>query len=409
MERRKDNKGRVLKEGESYRKNDGLYMYRWFTKTGKRKTIYYNSLEGLREKEEDIRRDLRDGIKVGEANITLNDIYEMWKKDKRGLKQTTKGNYIYMYEHFAKDEFGCMKIQTIKKSDVRRFYNDLVDTNKMAINTVEGLHTVIHQVLNLAVEDGYIRMNPSDGVMGDCKRVHNFQTPKRHALTIPEQNAFISYIRNTPKYKHWLPLFTFFLGTGARVSEIVGLRWEDVHMEENYVEINHNTVYYQREKGKCYFSITTPKTEAGNRIIPLLPDVKKALLEERRHQMEIGLNCEVVIDGYTNFIFLNRFGNVHNPQTINRTIKRITKEYNEKELDKADSERREPILLQPFSCHNLRHTFTTRYCENETNLKVIQEILGHKDIATTMDVYAEAIKDAKVKSFAGLEGKIIIS
>lgn len=116
-----------------------------------------------------------------------------------------------------------------------------------------------------------------------------------------------------------------------------------------------------------------------------------------------------MIDGYTNFIFLNRYGMVHNPQTINHTIKRISKDYNELELDKSDEEKREPVLLPPFSCHNLRHTFATRYCENETNLKVIQEILGHKDIATTMDVYAEATKDAKVKSFAGLEGKITIS
>ena len=283
MERRKDNKGRVLKEGESQRKNDGLYMYRWNTKTGERKYVYDNTLEGLREKEEAIRRDLRDGIKVGVSKVTLNDIYEMWKKDKRGLKETTRANYFYMYEHFAKDEFGCMKIQAIKKSDVRRFYNNLVDTKKIAINSIEGLHTVIHQVFNMAVEDEYIRMNPSDGVMGDCKKVHNYQTPKRHALTIPEQNAFINYIRDTPKYRHWLPLFTFFLGTGARVSEIVGLRWEDVHMEKDYVEINHNTVYYQREKRKCHFSVTTPKTEAGKRIIPLLPQVKEGLLEERRH------------------------------------------------------------------------------------------------------------------------------
>lgn len=409
MERRKDNRGRVLKDGESQRKSDGLYMYRWQTKIGGRRYVYDNSLEGLREKEEAIKRDLRDGIKVGEANVTLNDVYEMWKKDKRGLKQTTKGNYFYMYEHFVKNEFGNIKIRAIKKSDVRRFYNDLIDTGKMAINTVEGLHTVIHQVFNLAVEDDYIRKNPSDGVMGDCKRVHNFQTPKRHALTIAEQNAFISYIRNTPKYKHWLPLFTFFLGTGARVSEIVGLRWKDVYMEGNYVEINHNMVYYQREKGNHYFSVTTPKTEAGNRIIPLLPEVKNALLEERRYQKEVGLSCKAKIDGYTDFIFLNRYGMVHNPQTINRTIKRISKDYNEWELNEADKESREPVLLPPFSCHNLRHTFATRYCENETNLKVIQEILGHKDIATTMDVYAEATKEAKVKSFAELEGKITIS
>lgn len=57
----------------------------------------------------------------------------------------------------------------------------------------------------------------------------------------------------------------------------------------------------------------------------------------------------------------------------------------------------------------MRHTFVTRYCENETNLKVIQEILGHEDIATTMDIYAEAIKDAKVKSFENLQDKIRIN
>jgi integrase len=166
-------------------------------------------------------------------------------------------------------------------------------------------------------------------------------------------------------------------------------------------------VYYQRDENKCYFSVTTPKTEAGNRIIPMLPEVKEALLNERKYQMERGICCQAVIDGYTDFIFLNRFGMPHNPQTINRTIKRITLSYNEEEMENAEN--REPVFLPKFSCHNLRHTFCTRYCENETNLKVIQEIMGHKDIATTMEIYAEATKDAKIKSFENLTGKIRIS
>lgn len=75
-------------------------------------------------------------------------------------------------------------------------------------------------------------------------------------------------------------------------------------------------------------------------------------------------------------------------------------------MERAEKENREPILLPGFSCHNLRHTFATRYCENETNLKVIQEILGHKYIATTMDVYTEAMKGAKVKSYSHMQGYI---
>lgn len=409
MERRKDNRGRVLRDGESYRKTDGLYMYRWTTGDKKRHTIYCATLEGLREKEEEIRRDLRDGIQTGASNITLNDVYEMWKKDKVGLKETTRGNYIYMYDHFVKDSFGKRKIQLIRRSDVRRFYNGLLDTKRLAVMTLDNIHTVLHQVFKIAVEDGYIRLNPSDDILGEVKRAHCYETPKRHALTIPEQTAFMEYIGKSSKYEHWLPLFTFFLGTGCRVSEVTGIRWEDVHLKDGYVEINHNMVYYQREKGKCYFSVTTPKTEAGNRIIPLLPEVKQALIAERKFQMENGITCQATIDGYTGFIFLNRFGMPHNPQTINRAIKRISLSYNEEELEKAEKEKRKPLLLPPFSCHNLRHTFATRYCENETNLKVIQEILGHKDIATTMDVYVEATKDAKVKSFENLAGKIKIS
>lgn len=180
-------------------------------------------------------------------------------------------------------------------------------------------------------------------------------------------------------------------------------------MDENYIEINHNMVYYQRDKGKCYFSVTSPKTTAGYRIIPMLPEVKQALLNEKKYQEEVGLTCQASIDGYTDFIFLNRNGFAHNPQTINRTIKRITLAYNEEEIERAERERRAPVLLPNFSCHNLRHTFATRYCENETNLKVIQEIMGHKDIATTMEIYAEATKEAKVKSFEDLCGKIKIS
>ena len=407
MERRKDSRGRVLKEGESQRK-DGYYMYRWTDKLGSRHTVYDKTLEGLRERENKILHDLRDGIKAGVSNVALNDVYEMWKKDKRGLKETTSSNYHYMYEHYVQPDFGRFKIQSIRKSDVRHFYNGYLDTERLAINTLEVINNVLHQVFKLAVEDNYIRSNPAEGVLSECKRAHNYETPKRHALTIPEQKAFIGYIRKTPRFRHWLPLFTFFLGTGCRVSEVVGLRWQDVDMKSGLIEINHNTVYHDHDTGGCYFTVTTPKTAAGNREIPLLPEVRAALMEERSFQREAGNTCNVIIDGYSDFIFLNRFGYIHNPQSINRTIQRIVKSYNEDEIDRAEKECRELLLLPHFSCHNLRHTFATRYCENETNLKVIQEVLGHKDISTTMDIYAEATKEAKKKSFDALSGKIMI-
>lgn len=409
MQRRKDNKGRVLKEGESYRKTDGLYMYRWTSKDKKRHTVYSSTLEGLREKEEKILHDLRDGIKIGEKTITINDVYQMWKNDKTTLKGNTKSNYTYMYEHYVQDGFGNIRIQEVTKVDVRRLYNHLVDTKKLAISTVDTIHTVLHQVFEMAKEAKLIRTNPSDKVMGDCKKAHHYEMPKRRALTISQQKAFVDYVRESPKYRHWLPLFTFFLGTGCRVGEIVGLRWEDVNMEKGVININHTLVYYEKEENSSMFSITTPKTKSGIRTIPMFPQVKEALIEEKKYQEECEITCNAIIDGYTNFIFLNRFGVAHNPQSINRTIKRISLAYNEMEIEKADKEHREPILLPKFSCHNLRHTFCTRYCEVETNLKVIQEVMGHKDIATTMEIYAEATQERLVESFTSISDKMYIA
>ena len=89
-------------------------------------------------------------------------------------------------------------------------------------------------------------------------------------------------------------------------------------------------------------------------------------------------------------------------------IKRIYTAYNEREKERAKQEHREPILIRHFSVHNLRHTFCTRFCENETNIKVIQEIMGHSDISTTMNIYAEATESKKKESFENLQGKVKI-
>ena len=128
---------------------------------------------------------------------------------------------------------------------------------------------------------------------------------------------------------------------------------------------------------------------------------KAAIMLEREEQEENGFN-QTVIDGMTGFVFVNRNGGVPNPQAINRTIKRIAHSYNSEEVVKAKRERREPIILPDFSCHHLRHTFCTRLCEHETNLKVIQAIMGHRNIQTTMDIYAEATAHKKRETFENL-------
>ena len=132
-----------------------------------------------------------------------------------------------------------------------------------------------------------------------------------------------------------------------------------------------------------------------------------AFLLEYELQKCLGF-CEEEIDGYTGFIFSTVHHTLYQAGAVNNAIHRITDAYNALETETAKKEGREPLILPKFSAHNLRHTFCTRLCENESNLKVIQSIMGHSDIQTTMDIYAECTEEKKQEVMTNLNGKIII-
>ena len=182
--RRKDKNRKVLRKGESQWK-DGYYVYRWTTRNGIRRSVSAKTLEELRRKEEEISRDKSDGIREAEQNVTLNHMFELWKNMKRGLKDNTFQNYIYMYHMFVEADLGRLRIKKLRKSDVKRFYNMLAEERGLKVNTIDNIHTVLHQVLQTAAEDGYIRINPSDNVLKELKQSHNFDSERRKALTLP--------------------------------------------------------------------------------------------------------------------------------------------------------------------------------------------------------------------------------
>ena len=402
-EKRFDKKHRLLKKGEIQRA-DGYYTYRWTSRNGKRHSVTASTLEELREREEQIARDMSEGIRGDAKNVTLDDMFELWKRLKRGLKGNTFQNYCYMYRTFVSPEIGKLRIATLKKSDIKAFYNSLVDGKNLKIATVDNIHTVLHQVLEVAVEDRYMRTNISDNLMKELKQSHNIGQERKRALTEPEQELFLDFLKrdNTP-YRHWYPVFAVMVNTGMRVGEITGLRWEDVDFEENVIEVSHTLVYYNHSDEGCYFSIHTPKTEAGKRVIPMLDEVREAFLEEKSYQESNQLKCKVSIDGYTDFIFINRFGNVQHQGTLNKALRRIIRDCNDMQLAKGG---KDPLLLPRFSCHSLRHTFTTRLVEAEVNLKVIQDALGHKDFSTTMDIYTDVTKELRQREFDSLQEKM---
>ena len=406
---RKDLRGRILRKGEMQRSSDKRYAYSYTDPLGRRKYIYANDLVTLREKEAQLTKDQMDGLDIYVAGkATVNFVFERYMSLKTNLRQTTRSNYLYMYDRFIRDTFGKKKIAEIRYSDVLQFYNYLLDKQGLQTNTLESVHTLLHPTFQLAVRDEIVRKNPTDGVMAEIKKSSEQTTGVRHALTIPQQRAFMEHIANHPVYCHWWPLFTVLLGTGCRIGEALGLRWDDLDYERRTISINHSLVYYPvGESRNSVLHISKPKTEAGVRTIPMFDTVKDAFEMLHEEQKESGWN-DVEIDGMTGFIFCNRFGNVPNPQSVNRAIKRIIADYNVGEEVEAKKQHREAVLLPDFSAHYLRHTFCTRLCEKETNLKVIQSVMGHKDIQTTMDIYAEATEEKKQESFERLAATLDI-
>ena len=405
---RKDNKGRVLRKGETQRKCDGKYVYTYIDPEGRRRSIYAKDIMVLRKREEQLIKDQLDGLDIYvSGTATINYVFERYIALKTEIRKTTIQNYRYMYDRFVRPGFGRKKIADVKYSDVMQFYQHLLKDGKIQINTLDNIHTILHPTFQLAVRDNIIRNNPSDGVMRQIKKGTGKNKGIRHALTLEQQRAFLGYIASKPEYCRWESLFTFLMGTGCRIGEAIGIRWEDVDFEQKTIDINHALVYYSREyKGHpmCSFVVSKPKTDAGTRKIPMI-DACESLQEELERQQENGFNT-TIIDGMTGFIFTNRFGNVHNPQAINRAIKRIYESYNAEEVIKAAKEQREPVLIPHFSCHHLRHTFCSRFCENETNLKVIQSIMGHASIETTMDIYAEVSRETQQEAMKNLSNNL---
>lgn len=395
-EKRKDDKGRILRQGETQRK-DGRYSFKYKALDGKRKEVYAKTLPELREKEEQIRQDLRDGIDSERADaLTVNDIYDEMQAY-RQLKRTTLASKNGMYDKHIRDGIGKRKIATLRHNDITNFYKSLLIKSKLQISSISMVHSMLNSCFEYALKSDIVRRNPTKGALQELRQKRNLDDKqKKRALTKEEQERFLEFV----KYNYlngWHELMTVFLGTGCRVSEIVGLRWDDVDFRNGIIDINHNLLYVADKDGRYSYYADTTKTATGKRQIPMLKDVRRALLEVREKQFR-EQPTQPIIDGYTNFVFLNRSNKLHNDSTINSFIKRAVTKYN--------AQAPEGEQLPHFSVHILRHTFITRLCEVEDNMKAIQAIAGHSDISTTMDVYAEATKERNEEAMKKLDGKM---
>lgn len=207
MASRKDKKGRVFRKGEGYSDAKEMYYYSYTDPFGKRRYIYSKDLLSLREKEEQLKRDQLDGIDTYVAgNADLNFMFDRYMATKTELRVSTRSNYLEVYDRYVRNEFGKKKLVEIKYSDILFFYNYLITDKDLHIGTVQYIQRLIRPSLEMAVRDNIIRKNPANGIIQQLKK--NPQTGgayKRHALTLVQQRAFLSYLDEEPRYNKWKP------------------------------------------------------------------------------------------------------------------------------------------------------------------------------------------------------------
>lgn len=399
--RRKDSTGRVLKDGEYQRKN-GTYEYRYRSKTGKSHSIYAPTLQALREKEKDIAKATLSGLDASARSLRIDDLFDKWRRLKIGLKDNTLQNYIYMYQQYVQGGFGRCKVLDVRKSDIREYYTTLYDERGLRPSTIDGVHTVLHQVLQLAVDDDMIPSNPADGAAKDLKKAHAADAQKRMALTEVQELTVLRYVRDHAVYAHWYPLLVTLLFTGLRIGELAGLTWDDVDLQAGVMHIRHTLVYYdklaEKSEKKCIYKMNSPKTRTSYRDVPILPIVHTALLAERQYLQDAHITPAVDVDGYKNFIFLNRQGLPMQNGIVNKAIRRIVRDCNYALMDKQNT----AGLIPYFSCHSCRHTCATRMNEYGINEKCRRDILGHTCDDITNRVYTDTFGDFRAAEMAKL-------
>lgn len=376
-EKRKDHKGRLLRTGESQRK-DLTYQYRYTDVTGKRRTVYASDLQELRKKEKAIQKDVEDGINYCEGNVTVIELLERYIALKQGVRHATKVGYNFVLNIAKKESFCYRTINTIRTSDAKLWLMKLQKDGR-GYSTITSIRGVVKPAFQMACDEDIIRKNPFDFplagvVVNDSK--------KRIALSREQQEIFMTFVKGDDHYCRYYDEFNVLLGTGMRVSEFCGLTISDLDFENRRIFVEKQLL---KEKGGVYH-VEKTKTESGVRYIPMSDEVYQSLknILARRQKPK----KEMLIDGYAGFLLLDKNGNPKVGLHLDHHMQWTMKKYR----------RTQQIPLPTITPHVLRHTFCTNMANAGMDLKSLQYLMGHSDAGVTMNVYTHASYDHAEKS-----------
>lgn len=374
---RRDNKGRILRTGESQRP-DGRYMYK-NSKLGT-KPIYSWKLVptdkvpknkrpdlSLREKIAELEKDLNDGIDPAGKKMTVCQLYKKQNSLRKNVKRNTiKGRKQFM-NLLKKDLLGSMTIDTVKLSDAKAWAIRMSE-NGVAYGSIRNYKRSLKASFYLAIQDDYIRKNPFDFKLTD---VLDDDTEEKIALTPEQETNLLAFMKADKVYRKYYDEVVILLNTGLRISELCGLTLSDIDMRNRSIDVNHQLL----KDGEIGYYIELPKTKNGKREIPMAEQTYQAF---KRLLKNRGNVIPFRVENHSNFLFNNQSGLPKIACNYDGMLRGLVKKYN-KTHD-------EP--LPHITPHTFRHTFCTNMANKGMNPNTLQYIMGHSNITMTLNYYA---------------------
>ena len=405
MNKKRDNKNRVLEKGIS-QLPDGKYKYRYTDANGDRKEYCSYRLvdtdktpKGKKNKASIASYKLqvaiaqKEGTDFHNKNITLNELFDICvnhKLDSGQIKAATFHNYNNAWKHTKRHKVSNSKVRTLRESDFQKLYSDLLSVG-VGNGTVILIHKIHNVVMKFGCKEDYVRYNYAH------EALKGFDVPLkiRKALTVEQQHKFVNFLRISDQYYYLHNVVSFMLETAIRVSEMAALTIHDVDLENGIVAINKQ--YLNQITNKDSHSgqqrMIPPKTPTSIREVPLSNEAMKILIKQVDYlemwRLTDNFEVESYIEGEVckNFLFLTQRNALWQSANFDDQLYKAILSYNKWEEIVAQEESREPVLLPKFSAHILRHTACTRLSEQGMSAPVLQRMMGHKNISTTMNIY----------------------